>query len=230
MKNLKIKHLFYATITAFMFYSCASPIEIYEKSGHAITMKQSHILYENYNENLKPIIEKTQNSILQREGYEGTEYVLVSIQQLENYIRFLKEVEKTNKGNENNKVTGIAIFLGAHDKTKTLSSMPKFNHNIKSFEEMNEKNDRLVGDMRHRETVFLAPTFRENHKDSIFTNEFQRHIPFFIEYTDQNNKYKGTYKYLLPYLRNKKTESATKSLEKNSSLNADEFNIMPPKS
>lgn len=235
MKNLAIKSLLIICI-ALVFNACKSPTYIYENSGHAIDMETSNILYKNYNDNIKPTVEERQKAIVQRETYEGTEYVLVSIQQLENYIKFLKHVEKQNTTKDgSNKITGIAIFLGAHDKSKTLKSIPEFNHKINNIDKMNKPNDRLIGDMRHRMTTFFAPTFRDDRAkgfDSIsYDSEFKRHVPFYIEYTSPENVYKGRYEYLIPYLRENliDTNEASRTTGGKQSLNLDEFNTMPPK-
>lgn len=229
MKTTLIKSL---VLMVLILGACKTPDYVYEKSGHAIDLDKSKNLYKNYKTNVLPAVNTTQKDRLNRDKYNGTEYVLVSIQQLENYIKFLKYVEKQN----NQKITGIAIFLGAHSDSMTLDSLPKFNHNIKSYEKMNQKNDRQEGDMRGRTTMFFAPTYRDKNTISIdgtpYENEFERHIPFYLTKTELDNKYKGTYTNLYRYLKNiipAEFNTGIRSVGEPTSLNANEFNSMPPK-
>lgn len=252
MRILKTKHILYVLLTALIFTSCKTPSYVYKKpsyiyenSGHAISMKKSRNLYKNYKNNIREKVEEIQDNIISRDKkFEGTKYVLVSIQQLESYIQFLKQVEKENK----NEVTGIAIFLGAHSKTMEMDSIPMFNSKRKNYENLKQKNDR-TGDMRNRISIFLAPTFRDNENkfNDNYNNEFERHIPFYVEYKNPKNVYLGDYKPLLPYLEGEielttnalnnsfqraslvQTINNSNSVIGSTSLNADEFNVMPPK-
>ena len=105
MRILKTKHILYVLLTALIFTSCKTPSYVYKKpsyiyenSGHAISMKKSRNLYKNYKNNIREKVEEIQDNIISRDKkFEGTKYVLVSIQQLESYIQFLKQVEKENK-------------------------------------------------------------------------------------------------------------------------------------
>lgn len=233
MKTISKTIIIYAVLGLSIF-ACKSPIEVYEQSGHDISLERSKKLYDNYNSNIKDAVEQRQKKLLKRtEEYKGTEFVVLSIQQLEHYLRFLKSVENKNKSNENNKITGIAVFIGAYNDDEKLENLPKFNANIRNYEEMNQPNTGYDGDIRQRMTVFLAPTYRNDDKN--IRTEFERQTPFYIQANNAKKPYSGEYKDLWLLLKKgtspkaSRSDSSTNDSSTNTSLNANEFHSMPPK-
>jgi len=183
---------------------CKEPISAMENSKHLIPLSYSEKLYNNFESRFRGPIRN-----IQMEGrenvadYNPTKYVLLNIETLECYLKFLKEVEKKN----DKKITGLALFFGANKMNESTLDKPGFNkihqEELDAQKMMScKKRDSLMyaNDIRGRITLFIAPTHRTN---SEFTgpngevrhvSEVQRHVPFFIQpHNKELDPYKGEY-------------------------------------
>lgn len=232
--------------------SCIDGTTAFEKSKHRIELSRAKQLYYNYNDSIKPAIKKVQEKLVKRhtisdkDGYKPTEYVLINIETLKCYLKFLEEVEKKNRdaGKTNSEITGIAVFLGANGPNETLwNKEASFNDKmLKERSQIKQRNAKvdpklpvpMDEDIRWRLTTFLAPTFYDNEKDSKLS-ESQKHVPFFIEAPDSSKPYVGKYMSLLNKFEKMKNddESGIQMMViktgTDTSLNYDEFTQMPPK-
>ncbi|MGB0879316.1 MAG: hypothetical protein ACPGTO_01975 [Polaribacter sp.] len=215
------------------------PIANFENSKHKITLEQSKKLYNNYNDRLRDTIMKFQKEDIPRENYNPTKYVLINIETLENYLKFLREVEKKN-GGKDKKITGVAVFLGAQSDTARIENKAAFNkldeeEKAKRREQRVEEDSEEVlsdEDIRGRITVFLAPTYRINKN---VKSEVQKHIPFYIQPYNDLDPYVGYYESLMEKFtsaeNNKKSlmrmQTTTSTTE--TSLNSNEFTNKPPR-
>lgn len=165
-----------------------------ENSKHTINENDVRALYENYQERFIPELVKIQEDAtdrkgvkVQREGYLPTEYSLVTLDDLKSYIAFLDVLQKKNR---EPKISGIAISFGAYDLDKNVESDKSEGS---KFEDPLRK-----GDYRGRLTTYFTPTYYDNNIAAEV--DAQRHIPFYIDYDDESDKYKGEYKSLFCYL------------------------------
>lgn len=249
----KLNQIVVLLLTSVILASCGCFKECVEKkncsnqiknSKHIIDIDYSKDLYDNYNSTFSGKIKKIQDSILTREDYKTTKYVLVNLDTLRCYIKLLEEVEEKN----GKKITGIAIFLGANNKEELYHKKPPFNklHEKEINFEKNINNDGSAfnKDIRGRITMFMAPTFRLESLNESYS-EVQRHVPFYIEpYKNNPDPYKGEYINLLslyyPSSDNNESNAASLQMYKTSSstvtnsnsgktsLILEEFTDMPP--
>lgn len=223
--------------------SCKNAISTYENSKHRIDLERSKELYKNYNDHIKPAVEFKQKERINRESvlnpngdYNPTEYVLMNIDTLKCYIKFLEAVEKKN----GQKITGIAVFLGANNSNELIKHKAPFNAIMKEeFINNNDGIDNMAAnaDVRGRMTNFLAPTYRDETRD--YNTEVERHQPFYIQPSNATgDKYKGTYINLINYLKSNQDGvnglilnqmPSNSNSNSGTSLNQNEFNQMPPK-
>ena len=246
--------------------TCVDGEKNFIESHHRIKLSKAKKLYDNYNEKIKPAIKTVQQKNIRRDTtrnqddrlneYKPTEYVLINIETLKCYLKFLEEVERKNKDarKTNSKITGIAVFFKANNDDELLIEKPDF-YGKKAkinYEEGKEKptsaNVPLDEDIRGRLGIFLAPTFRDN--SDRYTFEEQRHQPFYIQAdAGQSDIYQGTYLPLLDYFSGaaKITEETNMDLKgygnyenyksfvklnqanNNTTLILEEFTQMPPK-
>lgn len=214
------------------------PIAHFENSNHRISLDQSEALYANFQSRFSTSIERIQLQDVNRanENYDPTEYVLVNIDTLQAYIDFLKAVEKKNGGGDK-KITGIAFFLGANDKNKTLADKKSSFNELDAIDWSTMTKDTgeiPLGeqDIRGRITTFMVPTFRTNNSNS--KTEVARHIPFYISPKTANDPFVGDYKSLLERFDSSKNAKASlwssfsSVLLEGTSLSANEFTNIPP--
>ena len=210
-----------------------------ENSKHTINENDVRSLYENYQYRFIPRLVEIQEDAtdrkgvsVQRKGYLPTEYSLVTLDNLKSYIAFLDVLQKKNK---EPKISGIAISFGAYDLGKDVEGDKSEGS---KFEDPLRK-----GDYRGRLTTYFTPTYYDNNIAAEV--DAQRHIPFYIAYDDESDKYKGEYKSLFCYLnpdscftgKEKRYDaSILPSINFNSALNDNveivsfnEFTDMPPK-
>lgn len=216
-----------------------NPIAKFEKSKHRISLGRSDTLYKNYNNRLREPIMKFQKRDIKRtdDEYNPTEYILINIDVLEDYLKFLREVEKKNGGNDK-KITGVAVFLGAHNRDARIENKKGHFNNKATQEAKNTSNNNpnmpsSDEDIRGRTTIFLAPTYRISEKeDKDIKSEVQRHIPFYIQPNSESEPYKGTYINLMTKFEPNNAKSSGRSNSNTTtetSLNSNEFTDMPPK-
>lgn len=191
--------------------NCKDPIATIEKSNHLISVSYSDTLYNNFKDRFREPIKSIQSKALEgRQNYDPTRYILINKETLECYLEFLNEIEK-KKGNQ--KITGVAVFLGANKMNESILEKPGFNSIHEK--ELDQERDRVVNDqstmnvqsdIRGRITIFMAPTYRLSDSalkkmgmNSEGLSEVQRHVPFYIQPTNkEKDPYKGRYKNLLP--------------------------------
>jgi len=264
--------------------TCDNGIENFMKSNHKITLKRSKELFKNYQDSIQPYIKAYQENKNYREktiatlnfekkliskfqnepspdldeatdlskGYQPTNYVLVNIETLKCYLKFLEEVEKENQ----QKITGLALFLGANGEGERLENMTgHFNNKMKEERKLlKEKNSNLEPkspipteeDISERLTMFFAPTYYIGDENPDLLEE-QRHIPFFIKNPKDSQPYVGDYESLIKYFNGDISISNESEFYENTnnnsnfkvtnffdsstgtSLSLDEFTQMPPK-
>lgn len=217
-------------------------ISFYENSMHSVDLNRVKELYQNYKSRIVPHIQKIQTNQetgVERKQYLPTEFTFIPLQELKNYIKFIEALQHINPKQN---ISGIAINLGAYnieDDFNTLNSDPM--------------HPERKGDYRGRITSFLTPTFYDKNNNNT-SMPLLNHVPFYIEYQDASNKFKGEYKPIVNYNKqnhvlNSKTSSLNHKIAKanalplwfvssnSSSLNSnqqsvsmDEFTNMPPKS
>lgn len=215
MKNfiLRRKYLFILVVALLFCYcitqcnsnctnkSCKSGIEFYERSQHRIGLQRADTLFSNYNYkdgNFKDVLSAMQLNKTSRVNneYNTTEYVLINMETLKCYINFLEEVEAEN----DQKITGIAMFLGAENENATYNNLPfndiQFNNGVLDVQPSDLVSNK---DMKNRMTIFLAPTFEDMDSTRVYNDPIQKHQPFYIEPNSSSNKYQGKYSRLLDY-------------------------------
>ncbi|WP_055443689.1 hypothetical protein [Lacinutrix himadriensis] len=189
--------------------------------------------------NFKSVEAKLDN----REDYNPTEYVWVSLAWLEEYLNFAKALEQKNPLND---ITGIAINFGAYGLEEDN------NIHLKENEKFRGNEPAKSGDHRGRLTNFLTLTYYDDSNDSIARDEIEKHIPFSIQHEAGEDPYVGTFVPLrsvynntasnskwkvenenqlatvLPLLKPKATKKKRVMME-HTSVSANEFNDMPPK-
>lgn len=147
---------------------CLDPdkaISSYTKSPHKVPLKYVKDLYGNYNDRLKPELEKLQNndkSIPRDTIYQETKYIWMSYKRLKEYVEFLEAVSAINK----QKVSGVAMYFGAYSK------------NINVKEDNPKLNPPRFGDYRGRLTSFFTPTFYDANATEKY--EILKHKPFLV--------------------------------------------------
>lgn len=159
-------------------------INTFIDSRHAIKLKDVKDLYNNYKDRFINVIKDIQKNAIERTDLNGktveylpTEYSLIPIQKLKDYINFLEAIEKKN----NKKISGIAINFGAYNLNKVVD---KDKRSASSIEDPIRS-----GDYRGRLTTFFTPTFYDGSKGS----GPESHVPFYIKYDDDSDKFKGAY-------------------------------------
>lgn len=176
-------------------------IDFIENSRHTLDKNKVTDLYENYKKRFLPVIENIQKNvtddngvtIIERPEYLPTEYSIVSLQKLKNYIAFLDVLQKKNPEQT---ISGIAISFGAYNINKKTESRSRGNA-IDPIQ---------IGDYRGRMTTYFTPTYYDTCVESEY--DAAKHIPFYIKPDNESDKYKGTYKslyYLLDSEKYKKT-------------------------
>ncbi|MGB1309038.1 MAG: hypothetical protein ACPG6B_09020 [Oceanihabitans sp.] len=179
-------------------------ISTYVDSRHTITMQQTKELQLNYKNRFIPEIKKLQEDPGNgevRPDYLPTEYSLIPLQKLKDYINFLEVLQEKNP---NQTITGVAINFGAYNLNKSATNKSK---------ESAEKDPKQKGDYRGRMTTFFTPTFYNGEIDSEYDAE--KHTPFYIDYDDESDKFKGTFVALDTY-----TQTSTGELQNNLSNKA----------
>lgn len=167
-----------------------------QTTRHTLDEQQVKELYDNYKKRFIPEIKKIQSeivtpdgSVLARDEYLPTEYSLIPIDKLKNYIAFLDILQKKNPESD---ISGIAISFGAYNLDKVVK-------NDKSEgSELKDPLRGIGGDYRGRLTTYFTPTYYDKNVISEF--DADKHIPFYIDYDDEIDKYTGTYKSLFCHL------------------------------
>lgn len=191
-------------------------IEKFNNSYTKIGLSETQELYDNYNKRLKPALDSIQNTVIQRDGkYNVTEYVWVSMDELNDYVNFLKAVSEINK----EKVSGLAIYFGAYGLNKNLN-----NDKTRDLERL--------GDYRGRLTTFFVPTYYDDTTEVEY--DIFKHKPFYIDSKEGN--YKGDYKALnlgKGYQKDSQMQSkfimSLLPIRAAEYANANEFHSIPPK-
>ncbi|WP_146105231.1 hypothetical protein [Polaribacter butkevichii] len=172
-------------------------IENFKNSRHTIDIVKVEELYGNYKDRFIPVIKDLQekDTVTKekfRENYLPTEYSLIPLQKLKNYIQFLDVLQHKNP---NQIISGIAFSFGAYNlnvSDKTMEN-PSIN-TVKS-----RKNDPLKkGDYNGRLTLFFTPTYYDSCIETGY--DADNHIPFYIEPDDASDMFKGDYKSLYCHL------------------------------
>jgi len=206
-------------------------INTFVNSRHTISIAETKSLYSNYKNRFIPKIKEIQvdpgNGIV-RNDYLPTEYSLIPLQKLKDYINFLDILQEKNP---NQIISGIAVNFGAYDlgvEFKDQRSTPLI-------------DPIRIGDYSGRLTTFFTPTF---YNDSIVSDyDADKHIPFCIDYDNASDKFKGTYVSLRDYIDTEsddptipqpqlmQTNSPTNNSEDDDlqSVSSNEFTDMPPK-
>lgn len=209
-------------------------IETYINSRHTISMSDTKSLYENYRDRFKGPIATIQTEAVERDGegeYLPTEYSIVPIIKIKAYLSFLDSLQKKNPSY---KISGIAINLGAYSIDKSVEN------------DRSSENDILdpirMGDYKGRITTFLTPTYY-NEDDTVSIYGVERHIPFYIKYDNEKDKFKGTYMPLKDYFEPESGKNDQQFYNKSAviedpivtgdegaqSAASNEFTDMPPK-
>ncbi|MGJ8744272.1 hypothetical protein [Polaribacter sp.] len=169
----------------------------YKNSRHTINIGQVADLFDNYKDRFIPIIKQmqdnidTNNGILQRDHYLPTEYSLMPLQKLKDYINFIEVLQQKNPEQI---ISGIAISFGAYNLTDSLNIEKESTGKRKE----SILNDPLkIGDYRGRLTTFMTPTYYSEKNTGY---DADNHIPFYIIPNDNSDVFKGEYRSLYKYL------------------------------
>lgn len=173
-------------------------IENHKNSRHTIDMKQVADLYGNYKTRFIPEIKKIQDSIdtssgiLPRDNYLPTEYSIMPLQKLKDYLNFIEVLQQKNPDQI---ISGIAISFGAYNLTDSL--------NIEKVEVKErlaplQEDPLKTGDYRGRMTTYITPTYYDSNKKSEYDADM--HVPFCISPDNESDNFKGTYIPLYGYL------------------------------
>ena len=190
-------------------------LNTYINSRHTISMNQTKDLLNNYKERFIPKIKEIQidpgNGEV-RPDYLPTEYSLIPIQKLKDYINFLEVLQEKNP---NQIISGVAINFGAYNLN--------LNINDKSTES-NLKDPKRIGDYKGRLTTVFTPTYYDKNIKSEYDAE--KHIPFYIAFDDESDKFKGTFIPLSTYIDSTTNQQAA-VLNKNNKNHIAQANSFP---
>jgi len=205
--------LLFGAIVFLSISSCTSAIDIYENSGHNISIERAEEMHKNYTSLLKPEIENFQRKRIPlktneelRKEYSETTYLWMPLEDLKNYIKFLEEVQKLNPKQPD--ISGVIIAFGAYNMGYVPKNDLREQIGIDNIIKPSKFEDPVrLGDHEGRLNVFLGPTFYDNGPTAYKEKELDilNHRPFYIiKNNGSENKYIGTFKaapFLNPQLK-----------------------------
>ncbi|WP_158839089.1 hypothetical protein [Polaribacter sp. L3A8] len=168
----------------------------FENSRHTIDITKVEELYGNYKNRFIPVIKDLQEIDTDtnekfRENYLPTEYSLIPLQKLKDYLNFIEVLQQKNPEPI---ISGIAISFGAYD----IDESHNFNSEAKTERKESILKDPLKsGDYRGRLTTFMTPTYYSEKNTGY---DADNHIPFYIIPNDNSDMFKGEYKSLYCHL------------------------------